>query len=138
MPQGIFNKQIFNNAIFNTDYGEAPTETRGGFYEHDYHRYRKHLERVMEVANQAEQRKYIRTIAQDVEILNELPIETSEIDKILEGPQLKGKLKLTPDIDFTRLKEELLLIEQYLNARFLYIQQLREQDDEAAFLLLLQ
>jgi hypothetical protein len=117
----------------------VPTpDTRGGIDERDYHRYRRHLERVMEVTNEADQRKYIRTIAKDVQALTELPVDTTEIDKILEGPQTKGKLKLTPDIDFDVLLSELLLIEQYLSARFKLIQQLREQDDEAAFLLLLQ
>ncbi len=135
----MFSRFIFNNAIFNTD-GITPVNpiTTGGFDERDYHKYRRHLEKVMEVTQEAEKRKYIRTLAEDVEALNELPVDTQEIDKILQGPQLKGKLKLTPDIDFDHLKGELLLIEQYLNARFLYIQQLREQDDEAAFLLLLQ
>lgn len=121
--------------------GVTPTpdvETKGGFDERDYHKYRKHLERVMEVAQEAEKRKYITRVKEDAEALIGLPVETEEISKILKGPQLKGKLKLTPDIDFNELKSELLLIEQYLNARFRYIEQLREQDDEAAFLLLLQ
>lgn len=136
-----FQSNSFQAAFQIVRGGIAPTpsiETKGGFDERDYHRYRKHLEKVMEVTNEAEKRKYIRTIAKDVEILQELPVETQEIDKILSGPQLKGKLKLTPDIDFNQLKGELLLIEQYLLERFRYIEQLREQDDEAAFLLLLQ
>jgi len=116
----------------------APGPTTGGIDERDYHRYRRHLEKVMEVTTEADKRKYIRTIAKDVQELVDLPIETNELDKILQGPQLKGKLKLTPDIDFDVLISELLLIEQFLNARFRYIEQLREQDDEAAFLLLLQ
>ncbi len=136
---GSFSTDAFSVLAFDFDSSPGPEfSSRGGIDERDYHRYRKHLEKVMQVTQEAEQRKYIRTIAEDVEILNELPVNTEELDKILEGPQLKGKLKLTPDIDFEQLKGELLLIQQYLDARFRYIEQLREQDDEAAFLLLLQ
>lgn len=136
-----FQSNAFQRNAFQIVGGGAPApteETRGGFDERDYHRYRKHLERLMEVTQEADQRKYISRVKEDVRALTELPVDTTEIGKILDGPQLKGKLKLTPDLDFNLLKSELLLLEEYLNSRFRYIEQLREQDDEAAFLLLLQ
>jgi hypothetical protein len=113
-------------------------ETKGGIDERDYHRYRRHLERLMEVTQEAEQRKYIRTVAKDAKALTDLPIDTTELQKITAGPQLKGKLKLTPDIDYELLSNEIMLIQQYLINHIRQIEFLREQDDEAAFLLLLQ
>lgn len=135
-----FQSNSFQTGFQISRSGVAPpvvTETRGGIDERDYHRYRKHLEKLIEVTNEADKAKYV-AIKKDIQVLNELDLETPEINKILERPILTGTLKLIPDIDFSLLKEEIALIEAYLSERFLLIEYLREKDDEAAFLLLLQ
>ncbi len=133
-----FQSNSFQSNAFQIGSGTPPApaiETKGGIDERDYYRYRQRLERLIEVAT--ERRKYIATASEDAEALLDLPIDTQELEKITKGPQLKGTLKLTPDIDFSALIVELLQIQRFLDEQF-KIQQLREADDEAAFILLLQ
>lgn len=135
-----FSSSSFSTDAFSVDAFDfssapppAPAESRGGFDERDYHRYRKHLEDLERVTRTKEVSR-IREIAEEIQ---DLDIETPELDKLSAEPETTGKLKLRA-IDYDALEKEIDLIREYLNTVNLIKLLEQEQDDEAAFLLMIQ
>lgn len=138
MFSGFQSNAFQNNAFQIVGSGSTPTptiETHGGFDERDYHRYRKNLERVAKITG--EERKYPKRAAEAAESLSELPINTTELQKLAGAPQITGTLSLTPKINYAILQKELELIAAYLDKMAAYKLSM-EMDDEAAFLLCIQ
>lgn len=108
-------------------------QTHGGFDERHYKKYREHLERLTRITS--EDRKYPKRAVEAAEALQELPVETTEIQKLTEKPELKGTLRLTPEINYEVLNREIDLIRAYLD---MVITHQNELDDEMAFLLMMQ
>ena len=117
------------------------TTTKGGIDKHheytpeEYKKYRQHLERISKIAS--EDRKYLKTVSDSVEQLSELGIETPELEKITEAPITKGTLRLMPEINYAALMEDLSKIRRYLDILEINRLRLLEEDDEAAFMLLI-
>jgi len=115
----------------------GPIDTTGGFNEYDYKRYRKYLEQLEQVTS--ESRKYPKQAIEAAKELQDLPIEIPEITKLTVKPPVEGKLRLYPEINYQLLLQDLEVLRTYLD----YIELkralvLRELDDEAAFLLMIQ
>lgn len=128
-----FSTAAFSNSAFDFGSTPAPTiETYGGFDERNYHAYRKHIEQLTQIA---EERIYPKRALEAAEALQDLPVETSEIKKLTEKPEIKGTLRLTPQINYEALQREIDLIRAYLD---LMENHRREQEDELAFLLMIQ
>lgn len=138
---GAFQTSGFQRNAFQIETGgvvpPVPTPvSKGGFDEHSYKRYRKHLEELTEATS--EKRKYIKKAKFAAEELIDLPVDTPELEKLLEGPETKGTLRLTPQIDYAALREEINLLTKYLDIVYQQrIKILRELDDEAAFMLMI-
>jgi len=116
--------------------GTAPVTSRGGIDERDYHRYRKHLESLERATRERDERKYIKEVVQVAKDLARLDIDTPEIEKLAEAPSKTLKLKT---IDFDALSSDIQTLKEYLMLFKAYRDEiLQEQDDEVAFLLLIQ
>lgn len=108
----------------------TPTESHGGFDEHYYRKYREYLEDLTKATSVKDKRAAAKELI-------ELPIETTEIQKFIEKPELKGTLRLAR-IDHEKLNREIQLIYAYLDMLQMHrLNMLREQDDEAAFLMMM-
>lgn len=134
-----FQNNAFQSNAFQILYGgtappPTPIESRGGFDEQYYKKYRQHLEDLERVTRTKEVSR-IREIAEEIQ---DLGVETPELDKLSAEPEITGKLKLRA-IDYNALEKEIDLIREYLNTINHYnllIEQ--ELDDETAFFLMMQ
>lgn len=108
--------------------------TTGGFDESQIKKYRKHLERLAKISDE---RLYPKQAKPIVEELENLPVEIEEIKKLAESPQTTGTLRLTPEIDYNLLTQEIETLRAYLDRMEQDRLRLMEADDEIAFLLLI-
>lgn len=132
---GIFIQPIFG--AFNRDI-LPPTpieETKGGFDERTYKKYRESLEALTKATSVSN--KYPKQAIKAAQELADLPIDAPQIEKLAEGIQTKQTLRLMPEIDYEALTSEILRIRSYIDAIELRISIESEQDDEAAIMLLM-
>lgn len=105
-----------------------PVQTHGGI---DHKKYREYLERLTRATSLD---KNIPEAIEAAEELHDLALEIPEIEKLTSGPVLKGTLSLAPQIDYAALQRDIELIRAFLD-----LQQFNmEQDDEMAFLMMMQ
>lgn len=130
-----FSSSAFSTSAFSTsafDFDAVATESRGGFDERHYKKYREYLEKLTQATSVKDKREAAKE-------LMELPVETTELQKLTEKPILKGTLRLTPKIDYRILQKEISLINAYLDMMNMHrLDMLREQDDEVGFLMIIQ
>jgi len=123
-----FSTDAFSELAF--DFGTAPpvivVESTGGI---DERHYRKYLEDLTNATSVKDKKKA-------AEELSALPVETEEIQKFTEGPQLEGTLRLTPQIDYEALQKDIELISAYLDILELHRLNI-EIYEETAFLMML-
>jgi len=125
---GIFSRFIFNNAIFNTDGGQTPVETRGGVA--DYRAYRKQLKKI---AQAADRRLYRKAEIKIEKLVKEAPAEIKQ-----------QAITIQREIDFAALAKneseslQKLLLEAIKKLDLLVAQAiLREEDDDLILIMAL-
>lgn len=125
-----FQTNSFQRNSFQINGGSSShaVNTHGGFYDH---KYRKYLERLTKATSLE---KNIPEAMEAAEELQELNLDTPELEKLTSGPVLKGTLSLVPKINYEALQRDIELIRAFLDLQ----QQMMEQDDEMAFLILMQ
>lgn len=129
---GIFNASIFNNAIFNTDAVPSNGWLGGPT---DYAVRKKHLEELDRIDEKIRQNRLKEAAKLLSKTDKELPVEIPEIRKIDKSYLKEFKRR---QLNIEALQAEIALIREYLLAQQIYNDLwAREQDDEAAFLLLL-
>ena len=110
-------------------------ETHGGI---DFHAYRKHLEKIAKIADE---RLYPKKAAESVLAIADIPVDTPEINKLIQKPEITGTLRLTPKIDYEILSNEIEKVRAYIDImeeNRVKSLRLKEADDEMAFLLMIQ
>lgn len=104
-------------------WGVIDRDTHDGGSEEDYRRYRKYLERLTKAV---ERKKISPKVIEAVQEI-ELPVETPEIKKLTIPESV---------IDFSALEREIEKLNAFINQFLIQQEQMREQDDEFALLLL--
>lgn len=122
----VFSATVFSSTVYKTPTTSIASVPSGGFYDH---KYRKYLERLTKATS-----LHSPEAVKAANELAEIPVEAPEIEKLASGPVLSGTLSLAPKIDLAALQRDIELIRAFLDLR----QQMMEQDDEAAFLMLMQ